>query len=643
MAIRNLFSKLYRDFSAGRFTAMSVIDPVQAAALITRNVVLFGDGIVRKRNGYSLVVRQVALVLQGIFYFLRQADQKAMVLNKFNQYLVMDNVDGTGGLTLTTGLNANTIPTWATNSFEWFMHDSNIALVGYNNGSSEVIFAHGLATRLTAPTLAFPAGALTLKYGRQYVVCDVVKWTDNAGVARLHIGAPSPISAHTGQQTAKTPTLSAMTATGNRVTHKWIFATLDSPANSTSTFFFAAEITDATTSWGDTLSDAQLDTTRQAPWDNLPPPIGGFVFEYNNRLVVLKGNRAYVSAYEETDLGIKQESFPAWLFFEVPGGDKNLTAGLTFDSMCLLSTTDFWFGFSGTNASNFKKQDRIMSPGCVGKRAFCVTPSHIVWLADDKQLYAWNGGDSAPVKLSTAIQFGQTGFNAAIQPSMSDIVDSELSNASVVYYSNGKSHFILVAACITGGTAGTYNWIGMYDVSKIAAAAATQNALSSPLPAPSICDMFPSHAITSLCVVKPYVYMGDVNGFKYKWPDAAVFKDAGVSVPNQFGHVWQDGDDPELQKTWKNIDIFTNRQDAKTAFAVSVVASDSANMSKALTNLTLQDYPNPSASDPVDPTAARALINRTGKYLRAVVTFPFDDTDAQLYGYSVEGRALNKR
>jgi len=86
------------------------------------------------------------------------------------------------------------------------------------------------------------------------------------------------MSAFTGPVSDSVITLSNMTpSTDPQVTHQWIFATSDSPIDTSATFFFEAEITNATTSFADTIIDDFLDQTASLPSEYHRPSIEDFM------------------------------------------------------------------------------------------------------------------------------------------------------------------------------------------------------------------------------------------------------------------------------------------------------------------------------------------------------------------------------
>src|SRR6185437_16420219 len=191
----------------------------------------------------------------------------------------------------------------------------------------------GISAPSVAPLESLSAGTLTLTYGRRYCFSYVSKYTDSLGIQRVSISAPSPLSAHTGHIASQVVNLTGLTASADgQVTHIWVFATSDSPPDTSATFYFAAEITNGTTSWADALTDDQLDQTRLAPFDNNPAPPAPILTSFQNRIVACNGSLIQLSGYSEITLGIPEESWPISLFFNLPSGKRTISAATSLRS-----------------------------------------------------------------------------------------------------------------------------------------------------------------------------------------------------------------------------------------------------------------------------------------------------------------------
>ena len=497
-----------------------------------------------------------------------------------------------------------------------------------------------------APTVAKVAGTATLKYGRQYVYCYVSKWTDAQGVARYHIGAPSGISQNSG------PTASQAVAVGNilappagypAIGFVWIFATVDTPANTSNAYYFAAEVatTGSTLTWNDNLTDAQLDITRLAPWDNHPAPLGTIVEGYQSRIAVAgipgKPDLVQLSGFDEIYLGVPQEAFPVSMSFRVPGGSQAVIAMKAFQNALWIGTKSWWFAITGNSATTLQKRDEVIAPGVAGRRAVTVTPNHLLWLSPDKRLWAWDGANR-PIEVSAALAQPLEG-----SWSMDDLSSTDIGLVELQYLARGSMRFLLVACPMDTSNPARFPWFQIWNITQL-----VEDVDPSMEPAfLSEADFLPSHETDGVCLMDQqgisYLIMADrVNQCLYRWPDGP--NDAGLPIVNAlYGLPWSamnppEGDAGDVVKRFYWADLFTNRDDVESAFRLLAVTQDSPRQSAPLIACDrLERIPNPGADFNV--AAARTTLQHkgmsVGRFIRLVVLFPDDDADAILSRVSV--------
>jgi hypothetical protein len=281
----------------------------------------------------------------------------------------------------------------------------------------------------------------------------------------------------------------------------------------------------------------------------------------------------------------------------------------------------------GYDATTFTKRDKILSPGCAGKKAVCNTPTHMIWLGTDKILRAWDYG-STVVELSSAILFPLSGTY-----SMNDLKDSELSNVEVFWFSYGKHNFIGMLAN-TSDQAGTdFNWFGLWFV-KI------ENGAIKGL---SQTDIIPTDLLSSACIVSVNgtrsLYIGDAStGGIYRWPDG--FNHNGDKFRPSVGLAWSNCDnDGSKRMFW--ADVFTNQSDTVvqsesgdpaddvSKIDVLAVVTNAPNMFNTATGCPVSAVRLPSGS--IDGSTARANLQQPGtsmgKWARLIVTMPEDEVD----------------
>jgi hypothetical protein len=611
------------------FLGKNTSDPLTAMdpryLLTAKNVVIEGDGVVRIRPGYSLVTT-LAGDIRGQYYFQRDSDQGRFALINRGTNLTALNLNTLIETSLKSAESGSSYFDFTNNYFAAYAGDGNHAYKIVDNAASFAVYQHGITEPSNTPTIATGAGALTLTYGRQYVYCYVSYITDAGGNQRMHISAPSPTSAHTGPLTAKVITVGGMTASADpQVTHKWVFATMDSTLDSTSAFYFLAEITNATTSYGDAIADSALDTTRLAPFDNFAAPLGTIYTTYQNRVVIASGNKVYASGYEEIDLGIPQEAFPADLFFELP---ENVTALAVVDegATLMLATAQAWYMVRGYDAQTFTKRDRVITPGAAGKRCVVITPTHMAWLSPDKKLYAWQSG-SMPIEISASIARPLNGTY-----SMSDLTDANLSIAQLKWYSFGRHNYLILAANTSDQGTSALNWLAMWYV----------NIKDGAISGLAQVDFLPTDLPASIEVVKigstQWLYLGNsTNGEICRWPDGYQDKSSGITA--SFSPAWI-GDATTKRYFW--TDVVGGRNDTDLGTTIGVVVADAPDMTLSPTGLTVTPVNSPYGQT---GTCARGDMQiqagtTIGKWMRPVVTLPNDADTGSIHNVSVSYKPL---
>lgn len=604
--------------------------------LAGKNVICQGDDTIKTCPGYTLVEALASLGAKVVrsFDWQRPSDKKQFLLVQVGGKLVVipQNANGTYGASsvLTTGEDDTQTFDFTTSYYAAYANNGVHAYRILDNIGTTAAYAWGIAAPTVAPTIAFSPGVQTLTAGRKYCYSFVGYVTDAAGTQRMHIGPPSPLSVHTGPQTSEVPTLGSMQVSSDpQVTHKWVFSTVDTPDDTSSVFYFEAELTNATTSFGDTLTDDQLDTTRLAPFENFPAPLGTIVRSYQSRAVIVDpvlGNVLF-SGFEEVDLGDPMASFPPALFFQPPAGSRKPTGCEVVDdgNTLLIGTEDAWTKLTGYDETTFQMKERVVSPGPCGKDGTTRTPTHLVWISRDKKLNAWNttlqgviGVPAMPIDLSQPIQQKLAGTYA-----MEDIKDSEIQNAKLAWFAYGKQHFLMVAANTTDEPSTALNWIQLWYVSfeqgQISGVGET--------------DFIPSDKFASMTNVlqgpTPYIFFGGYNdGNIYRWPDG--YTHNGKNFTPMASPAWSTCEF-EGNKRCYWADFVTDRTDAKDSFSVSAMVSGAPN--PLILPAPLQNGPVADESG-IDPMTFRANMQvpgaSFGKFVRLNIVFPSDGTLATL-------------
>lgn len=619
--------------------------------VIAKNVICQGDDTIKTCPGYSLVKTLTGNRPIKMYDWQRPADRQQFLLVQHGGKLGA-LLPGTDGLfsaaeqVLSATESDSASFDFVANYFAAYANNGINAYKLVDNAGVLTRYQWGITAPTVAPTLAFGAGTLTLQFGRQYCYAFVSYITDAAGNQRMHISAPSPLSAHTGPQTSQVVTLGSMQVSADpQVTHKWIFSTVDTPFNTSSTYYFEAEITNATTSFGDTLADTALDTTRLAPFDNHPAPLGSIVVAYQSRAVVIDPTTGLVqfSAFEEIDLGIPMEAFPSDLFFNPPAGTRKPTAAVVVDegNTLLVGTEEAWTKLTGYNAQTFQMKERVVGPGPVGKEAVTRTPTYLCWKSRDKRIWAWDtrignltGIPAVPIELSHAIQQKLTGPGGVPTTyTMENMKDTELANSKMFWFAYGKHHYLVDCSNTTDEPTAALNWVQLwyvdYEDGTIRSVAET--------------DFIPSDLFASCANVlvgsTPYLFFGSyTTGKIYRWPDT--FQHDGKNFYPVASPAWSLCDfDGEKRFFW--ADIITDRTDCKDTFSVEGVVSGAPNMQILPSTLPLGPVQTQGG---IDPMAFRANMQvqgtAFGQYARLLFHFPADGQQSSLQKVTIYSKPI---
>jgi hypothetical protein len=647
--IEGLNTEVYADFRAGRVTEENLTEMKLEQLLLANNVVILADKMCTKRPGYTLVQTVVGKVL-SLFDFQRDYDQKQFLLVNSAGRLSLADVHGTGSVTvLSTVEDQVQSHQYIPGNFACYLSNGVKSYTLLDNAGTPKLYTRGISAPVSAPSVALVAGTLTTTYGQQYAYCYVRKVTDSTGVTRLHIGPPSPLSTSTGPMTSNMANVSAFAAppdaTWNFI---WIFRTNDTPANSTSALFFLAEIAVGTVTYGDALADTSLDLTRPIPYDNFPPIAGGILLDYQSRIITCQGNTVQASGLEEILLGIPQETAPASLFFIIPGGKSFMSGAAKFNETAYLCTKDFWWQITGYDVSTFKKRDKVVQPGAVGKKAIALTPTHLVYLGRDRKLYAWDGVSSRPIEVSKNLAKQLAGT-----VSMQDISAADIENAEVRWFSWNRYRYVMVLVNTGSVPAGQFDWIQLWNTTFLDETLADGSTVML-----SETDFWPTDAMSASAPVEvdlaTYMFFGDPNGKIYRWPDGGL--DNGKNFSAAAGGPWSGLrvyigpmfhplPPTEVIKRGLFQDVHTDRIDAATGgFKLDVILTDTPDMAKKLINVPLGPLNSSNGSGP-ELKAARANLSlqpgtSIGRWYRWIVVFPDDAQPATLVRTSVSARPL---
>lgn len=655
--IQGLHVKLFNSFKGGRVTSMNLSEMTDEMCLIASNVMFLGNRAVSVRPGYTLVrAYPQQLPVLSMHNFQRASDGMQFLLVNQPKFLYAGDVLGANvPQQLSSTEDVAAAFAYTDSNFACYLSNGKAShrLVDVKGTLTE--FNWGIQAPTVAPTVALASGTLTLTYGRQYCYSWVSKITDAQGVTRISVGPPSPLSLGTGPLTSQMVLGSGVQQpTDPQVNFIWIFATYDTPTNSTSTFNFQSEIPVGQTTFTDDLPDADLDTTRPAPFENYPAPLAQWLLQFQSRVVALgitgAPNWVQLSGYSEILVGIPQEAWPPSLIFEVPSGAQGLTGGIVFGtSRLMLGVPTDWFQLTGSSPATFELKDRVMSPGPAGFKLVLVTEHYMIWLGPDKRLWAWDGTYPAiPQEISKKLKISQTGIGLSMQ----DLSSDQLAQCELRWYEYGQYDLVVLVASSNTATINTKDWIQVWDASFIGDTLSDESIATL-----AESDFFPTDLLTTTSLVQiaggsTYLYLADQLGNIYRWPDGNT--DNGRQFKPAWGSIWTGLSvflgpmfhplpAQEIQKQLFFADIQSDRQDAAFSFALAGIALASPNSLIALRDCGLQQFINPGGLG-TDPTCARAFLNKpglsTGRWARFVVFFPTDGEPANLWSLAVWARPV---
>lgn len=596
--------------------------------LSAKNVLVMEDQQLRRAPGYTLVTTMPLGPVQHTFDFQRDVDQRQFVFVQSGGQIVAMNPDGSGKVTLSTGEAG--VHQFVQNAFIAYSSDGHNAWRYVDVNGTLTKYQWGITAPGATPAISLSAGTLTLTYGRTYVYCYVSKYTDSLGIQRLSISAPSPISAFSGPIANEVVTLTGIqVSTDPQVNYKWIFAVTDSPINTSATYYFAAEIPNSQTSWGDTLPDASLDTTRLAPFDNFPAPPAPLLTEFQNRIIAINGSLIQISGFSEITLGIPQEAWPKDLFFNLPSGKRTANAVISaaLGTILYVCDDDFWYEYQGYNAQTFTEQDRVASPGAAGPLALCVTPFGLAYLAKNRRLYLWKG-TTDPTDISSGIAQKLPGTY-----SMDDLDQAAISRAVLHWYSYGSLSFLAVFVRTSDAPDANLNLVQLWSFSVTSGASSGiyggSSTVYGQISGIYQTDKIPSVPMTSCGIVEvgsvPYLYVGDAKGNVYRFPDG--FLDNGNQYQGLAQLAWVQPF--EGRSNFHAVDVVTNRADSASAFNLYASVSDSPDQTIPPTLLSVQQLPAPvNQGDLTIRGNMNTQSTASGRWATLSIAFPTDNADA---------------
>lgn len=196
-------------------------------------------------------------------------------------------------------------------------------------------------------------------------------------------------------------------------------------------------------------------TTEISQLNNVPPPVGAFVKEYQGRLIVyggtIPGQTFFYSNQESTTIGMAQESFAPLNQVTLPIQNGNINGMVDFPgSLVIWSDKQDMFRMTGllsdNNAATGAQQGATISSlpynlGCASPYAVALTPLGALWLTSNAEVWLYT--DSYAPR-----QIGHP-----IQPILKSILPANLKLARMVYYHTYNRNWIALAVAANGASA----------------------------------------------------------------------------------------------------------------------------------------------------------------------------------------------
>ena len=628
----------------GKKITVNLAEGEPGTLLSAKNVMVLSDTQLRRAPGYTLVAKVGTGPTKNFYDFQRNVDQKQFVFVQSGSEIWVMNADGSGQQKLSTGETG--IHQFVCNSFNAYSSDGHNAWRYVDNAGTLTKYKWGIDAPLTAPAISLSPGTLTLTYGRTYCYSYVSKYTDSLGIERVQVGPPSPISAHTGPIANEIVNLTTIQPSADpQVNFIWIFEVTDSPINTSATYFFAAEITNGTTSYGDALLDSDLDQTRLAPFDNNPAPPAAILAEFQNRIAAANGSLLQLSGFDEITLGIPEESWPTDLFFNVPSGKRTISAmtSLQQGTVLAVSTQDFFYLYTGYDASTFTEQDKVATPGIAGPLAFVLTPLGLAHVTANQSVRLWNGasGNTTSISDDIAKKFPNT-------YALEDFDPSYIQNTVCCWYEFGSFSILVVFAKTSDSATAGFNlmqlWSFTTEARDTSGMYGAGSGVYTQLTGTYQTDKLPSDILTAAGSVdvgfagQNFIFMGDANGNVYRWPDG--FMDNLNPYVGVAQLAWGLPNEGKSRFFW--ADVVTDRADSATSFGVYAATADAPDETLPPTQLAVQQLPSPVNQSQF---AIRGSMNAqgvaTGKYVSLWLTFPQDNNDATVRKVTLDSRPLN--
>lgn len=282
----------------------------------------------------------------------------------------------------------------------------------------------GITQSGSAPTTSTSGTGITATVGWKYVYC----WYNST---TGHVSSPSPASASTGAVANKTVAVTAArNSVDSQVDQVRIFRTVDGGDGIYFECSGSPIANPGAGSWtfNDTTADSSLSST-YAPVNNVndPPVAMRGLTLYANRIWGYANDKVYFSAFEESTIGVAEESYPPTNRFTF--GSEVRGIARVADGLLVFLPTSVW-KITGDSLSTFRRRSFYTGFGLLSQRGLASSSQGVFWLSSDNTV-RFTDGVSEPIEVGEHIR--------------SDIATLNPAKSSLTYHSDGVRQWVLLS------------------------------------------------------------------------------------------------------------------------------------------------------------------------------------------------------
>lgn len=457
-----------------------------------------------------------------------------------------------------------------------------------------------------------------------------------------HIGPPSPASFYTGNISIANVQIKGDPSTDTQIDKVVIWATNDGGA----IFYYLDEIDHVVSgspskwSYNDTKPDFDLVYTREAPYENYPPPDGFLIKRFNSFIAIagVKENPRYVFYSGDSSQifeGVQEESFPPLNFASVPSGSERIFAMDELDGQPVLFTADQIFSMSGesTRYLGVSQLRGGRSLGTMARRGSVSTEFGVFFFSADRKMYIIPTVNHIPTLLSGAIE---DALEEIETKSATDASRWLLDRARVSYLNWVDSRWVMLALPESGETTNSALWIYDLDLHDAHPGQAwigpfrwNQN------------EGFQSVHIITDNVFRKRIFVGTDAGNIYELsPPTASYVDAGNFFLSRYTFPLMDLGQPGYTKDGLFVEICIPASQSSPGPTFLQVAYDrdaDPDQSSDWVNVTLTRVNETENSDSI---RYRGYLMKRFTRIKAQINFNDEDMPGEVWGVAIEFEPL---